>query len=705
MAQPNSLYEYIKYSFKAAPIFLAIVVFADFIINERSLKQITAQHQRDIALNINNASFVLDTIFADVDDRFEAKERVYDILKSFSKLPGVGCVSFSAEGIKVTYPPEAFCANITISDTITSTLASGGILKFHLDDKYLREIKATATETLVYASALILFAFMVFNFLAFKFVFEKQLQNVLWRNRKLFAESPVAQVEISEDGKILQASIGWIEVFGSFYGNLIDYVAGHAKKGLVSYINEVASGSSVDGRQNFPFIDEQNRKFSGSVEAYLIDNNKRPRIILAVHNVEDMEITIAEKERESRLDVLTSISSRRAFEQDAKNLLLERDIFLGLFDIDNFKSVNDLYGYSVGDQVIVKTAQYLLQNTPDGASVYRFGGEEFICVVPKAAAQNFDWKRLIEEFSEVVFESGLESFSRSLSGCIIDVAPFLSLSDGLKACEALVSKAKASGGNTVLFNDDGVSVLVDAHSATSILHGLNENQFYFEFQTVYDTLNSKAVGCEALIRWKLDDRILYPSSFIRSYYKATFSKELSKLRHLQLAKHLSLTSLNEKLYVSYNIGIEDIIAGRHSVLVDVLKPFLVRHLIVLELSEDEFDRRMSMSDMTEVLQELSGHGFKIALDDFGKKSSNFNRFIQIPIDILKVDLELVRSIDVSAKRQAVMRALVNVCSEFDVALVAEGVETEAEMNALKNIGVHLHQGFLYNSMATNHLSF
>ena len=173
---------------------------------------------------------------------------------------------------------------------------------------------------------------------------------------------------------------------------------------------------------------------------------------------------------------------------------------------------------------------------------------------------------------------------------------------------------------------------------------------------------------------------------------------------MQLAKHLSLTSLNEKLYVSYNIGIEDIIAGRHSVLVDVLKPFLVRHLIVLELSEDEFDRRMSMSDMTEVLQELSGHGFKIALDDFGKKSSNFNRFIQIPIDILKVDLELVRSIDVSAKRQAVMRALVNVCSEFDVALVAEGVETEAEMNALKNIGVHLHQGFLYNSMATNHLS-
>jgi len=704
MPHPNSTYEYAKYSLKAAPIFLAIIVFADIFINERYLNQINAQHQRDIALSINNAAFVIDAMFSEVNDRSETEARANNVVKSFSKLPGVGCVSLSAGGLNAIYPPESFCTKMDINGTVTSNLEGGGILTFYLDDKYLKDLEKSATENLIFASALIFFSFMLFNFLAFKFVFEAQLKSVVLRNRKLFETSPVAQVEISEDGNIIQASIRWIEVFGDHNKNVADYIAEYAKKGFFIYINELVSGDITARRQNFPFIDKQERTFSGSVEAYHVDNNERSRIILAVHNVEDMATTIAEKEKETRLDALTGINSRRAFEQDSRKLLLRDEFVLGFFDIDNFKSVNDLYGYAVGDQVIVEAARFLAQSTPSGTSVYRLGGEEFICVAPKGSAKNFNWKGLVVSFSEIVFESGLETFSRSLSGCVLDISSYSNMSDSLKACEALVSKAKASGGNKVILNNDEGSILVDAHSMSVIISAIEEDQIYFEFQSIYDTMQSEVVGVEALVRWKYAGSVLYPSSFIRSYYKATFSKELSKLRHLEFTKRLSRAQLNKKLYVSYNIAIEDIISGRHTVLIDVLKPFLGQYTIVLELSEEEFDRRMTMSDMTEVLQELSRHGFKIALDDFGKRSSNFNRFIEIPIDFLKVDLELVRSIETSAKKRAVMRALVDVCNEFDVTIVAEGVETEAERNVLENIGVHLHQGFLYSATSKDHQS-
>jgi len=697
MEQRNStLSEYLRFTAKAAPVLMVLIFMIDLYAYRGSRDQIEAQHDRDLAITMINAKTTLDNLLTVAQDDYVDRKLLDNLLTNYTKFPGVGCVKLDKETLSIIQPPENFCIHLDVDNTQDIELDTGGFLTFYLDDKYLKDLQNENFKSLVLQTSLISLAFILINFWAFKFVFEKHFRTALNRNQKLFQNSPVAQVEIQHDGTLVFSSVRWTELFGETdQRHVSDFLEKTERAAFLNYFKSQNFSNADNYDNKFKFVSKLGTAFLASVECYRLENDYSSNLVLAVHDIEEMQKKVLEKATEARTDSLTGALTRRALEEDFLSFGDINNLIIAMFDIDQFKLVNDLYGYNVGDAVIAQTARYISQNAPAASSIYRIGGEEFIVLSPKKNAANFDWNLFLKGFEEIKFESDLESFSRSLSGCISTMEIDSDLSQNLKKCDRLVSQAKAMGGNTIISDDNSNSENIDAHDASTVKNALEENEFFFDFQPIYNSQDMKIIGAEALIRWKSKRGILYPRSFIKSYYRSTSRKEDSKRRHLQFLRALDKFPFGNDVYISYNITIEDIIAQRDEELIESLSPALVGRNIVLELSEEEFGRRMTMPDIAEVLKKIRSCGFLIALDDFGKSSSNFNRFIEMPIDIIKADLALVNGIDYQPKKQAVMKALLQICEEFNVALIAEGVERKQEKNYLDGIGVYHQQGFLY----------
>ncbi len=404
-------------------------------------------------------------------------------------------------------------------------------------------------------------------------------------------------------------------------------------------------------------------------------------------------------------DPLTKLYNRRAIVEYAEKEVerskrYNHQFSIILLDIDDFKGINDTYGHTIGDIVLKQLAEIIKNEVRDIDRVGRYGGEEFIIVLPETKTENaFKLaERIRTKILEREFNIGDYKISITISA---GISGFRTHGDTfeeiLQAADLALYQAKKKGKNQVVMLDrEEISQILkeEFQSKNFLVNAIQEDRILPYFQPIVDLNTLEVVGYEILARVKEGDRVIPAYRFITTAIKFGI---ILKIDEIIQKKTVQFLSKQEKIpqMLFFNLSrpyIQDIqhIAN----FVELLeKNGIPKENIILEITEEE-----AISEITvvkEAIRIAKSKGIRFALDDFGVGYSTFSYIKHFDIDIIKLDGSLVKNIHQDRDNQIIVGGIAYICREKGIKLLAEMVETQEELNTLKELGVSYAQGFIF----------
>ena len=460
---------------------------------------------------------------------------------------------------------------------------------------------------------------------------------------------------------------------------------------------------------------------------YIVDR------ILSSHEQRQAQIldTSEVLETLAHTDPLTGFFNRNkleeAFAAHLANISGTQSLLVALLDLDNFKAVNTSAGHSAGDTVLQHSAERIRSLLPS-ASLIRLGGDEFLAF-SLVDTQSEDVMTLLSNITEPFpTEYQGENIWHSLSvGYTLLRDRSVPVSQVIAEADLAMRQAKREGKGRAVGYAPGESV-PSAVSAPvthatfnpsltgsdikqeipprSVGAAILSEEIDFEFQPILNVTQGDIVAAEALLRWRLPDGSLVPmkhylGTFVALEWQSPFIDFLSAKR-LQLIEDIRAAS---PIAVHFNFALESIQSFRQSSdvarLVDLADGR--NQGLVVELSEkrfehitmDETSKSIATAESFPHREKAADMGVKLALDDFGKGQSNLDRLVSYPVQIVKLDRSVCLKVAKSKRARSVIRHTREICDELNIALIAEGIETQEQSDALVDLGVTLHQGFFH----------
>lgn len=406
-------------------------------------------------------------------------------------------------------------------------------------------------------------------------------------------------------------------------------------------------------------------------------------------------------------DVLTGLMNRYAInetiESAVENAGRDESHVLGVvfLDLDNFKRVNDHFGHMNGDRLIKRVSEIVSKCLPYGATLARLGGDEFLILVDPCS------QVMLETLAETIIDRLRLPIRLDLvdvyTSCSIGIALYPQHGETLEAliahADTAMYAAKEAGKHTycVFSPDMNQKVAQYIWLDTELRTALEEKQFVLHYQPLVNLCTGRLHSVEALIRWQSRSRgLVAPSEFIR------FTEESGLI--IPIGRWLMREAVDQaarwdeqglNLRVSVNVSARQL---RDADIVNQLRQLVEqagtgRTLIDIELTESCFieDERAAI----DLMRQFKQMGARILLDDFGTGYSSLSQLTRLPIDIIKLDRSFITGIDQNFQAQSLVRSVLSLARAFGFSVVAEGVETEREVQFLKDIGVDYAQGFFY----------
>jgi diguanylate cyclase (GGDEF)-like protein len=403
-------------------------------------------------------------------------------------------------------------------------------------------------------------------------------------------------------------------------------------------------------------------------------------------------------------DSLTGLGNRAAFHVHVTELIAKQNAESGfavfLFDLDRFKDINDVFGHARGDMLLIALAKRLAEHAPPSSFLARLGGDEFAMIVPCDVTSNEATEFAKSMIAKVEVPFKLERADHTV-GTSIGYSFFPTHgtigSDLLKAADIALYQAKNMGrGLASQYNDELAGQKRQQLLLISDLRGADKRgELELFYQSVVDATSSKIVGFEALMRWRHPQRgLVSPVEFIPAAEDAGLMIDFGSWAIDQACMHAK--SIPEHLHIAVNVSAMQFYSAD---LPKVVAAALSKHGISpsrleLEVTESFILRNEAMT--LQLLQELHQIGVRIALDDFGTGYSSLSYLQRFAFDKVKIDESFVRSMKTSTVNTAIVRAVLSIGRDLGLSVVAEGIETESERNALLQEGCPFFQGFLYS---------
>lgn len=399
-------------------------------------------------------------------------------------------------------------------------------------------------------------------------------------------------------------------------------------------------------------------------------------------------------------DSLTGIANRRSIFGRMEMLVREqRPFWIGILDLDGFKSINDIYGHAVGDNMLCEVVERFGREPQADAEFGRIGGDEFAILItgePDSGA--------VEHFGNALIARIGRPYEISLLqlnvGATVGFAHFPTMGSTSrqiyeKTDFALYRGKQKARNQTTIFtvNDDK-----DMREGLALERALREGDLHSElhllFQPQMDVVENRVVGFEALARWQSPTLgAVKPDRFIRAAERAGLIQSVTKVL---FGKGLdALAGWPADVTISFNLSAQDL-ADRSfvfSLVSDVFDRRIAPGRIEFEITETAVMKDIAASRL--LLEDLSAAGFKIALDDFGSGYSSFEYIDQLPLDKVKIDKSFVRKVATSAASREIIAGVITLCRNLGLKCVLEGVETEAEMAVLRPLSPRIVQGYLF----------
>lgn len=399
-------------------------------------------------------------------------------------------------------------------------------------------------------------------------------------------------------------------------------------------------------------------------------------------------------------DSLTGIANRRSIFSRIEGLVEEQKPFwVGILDLDGFKSINDIYGHAVGDHVLCEVVERLKLRHKEGIDFGRIGGDEFAIVIeggPSGAEVEAFGNSLIDDISR---EYDLQPLQLSISGTI-GFAHFPTMGTTArqiyeKADFSLYHGKQFARHHSVIFTVNQDKEMRESLALERALREARmEEEFHLLFQPQHDVAAGRVVSFEALARWQ--SPVLgpvRPDRFIRAAERAGLIQQVTRVLFGKALDALDLWP--DDITVSFNLSAQDLAdrAFVFSLVAQVHGRAIDPARIEFEITETAVMKDIAASRV--LLEDLSAAGFKIALDDFGSGYSSFEYIDQLPLDKVKIDKSFVRKVADSATSREIVAGIITLCRNLDLKCVLEGVETEAEMTTLAPLAPQLIQGYLF----------
>ncbi len=398
-------------------------------------------------------------------------------------------------------------------------------------------------------------------------------------------------------------------------------------------------------------------------------------------------------------DDLTNAKSRRFLSDRLDRTARKRTHGLLFVDLDDFKSVNDGYGHEVGDALLKAIAAAMVARCRNGDFVARLGGDEFCvflegCDLEQATATA---DRFCAAVAGASVYAGKTRVWRTASIGVTSLEPDQDLVDALIVADAATYEAKGRGSNRAVAADEIVRDQLAQRQAKptteELAQALKEDEITYFVQPIFDLNTDQAVGVEALIRWvKPDGTILGPDIFL-DLMTANYARDLRPPLVTANKLATTFTSMDPPLFCAWNISSSFL--GRNlpddpKWIYDLLNGVDPKRTVfeIVEsavIANPETTRRL--------LHMLRDAGIRVALDDFGTGLSNLERLVEYPVDIVKIDRSFVSRIGQGANT-AILKGLVAMRDSMGFEIIAEGVETQEQLDRVQALGISHAQGFL-----------
>lgn len=439
----------------------------------------------------------------------------------------------------------------------------------------------------------------------------------------------------------------------------------------------------------------------------IIEYNYSPMKEGGVILLEDVSLRVA-SEAEIRIlakfDPLTHLPNRRFFMEEVHRLLYEngelKPCSLFFIDLDKFKEINDSLGHTTGDKLLNSIAIRLKSIISSDSLICRFGGDEFVLIVPnlidKQACGRFV-EEMICEISKPLMLDGNQivvGATVGISSCPANASdPDLLL----KYSDAALYQAKSIGRGTYSYYSEelGVSIKEKRQLELDLRKAIDRGQFMINYQPLVNVAKNKIFTCEALVRWNHPVRgLVTPDKFIPIAEDTGFINQLG----IYVMENAALQCLEWPEHMSVAVNVSSVQfqqSDMAKVVSNVLeKTGLAPHRLEIEVTESALLEDVDSTN--EMLLRISKLGVKISLDDFGTGFSSLSYLHRLPLDKVKIDRSFISNIDRDERSLLLLEGISKLSHSLGLKIVVEGVESVDQLDLLqKYVHVDEVQGFLF----------
>ncbi len=408
-------------------------------------------------------------------------------------------------------------------------------------------------------------------------------------------------------------------------------------------------------------------------------------------------------------DILTGLPNRSLFNDRLAHALYKANrsgtrVAVLFMDLDNFKHVNDSLGHKAGDLLLCEVAQRLKSSVREGDTIARLGGDEFTIILEEIRSAQH-----VAKVAEKILAATASSYN--LEGTVVSISPSIGISlfpaDGrdvdtlLKNADAAMYHAKRNGKNNFQFYSADMNAQASQRLAleAALRRAVENEEFYLHFQPQIHLESRRLSGMEVLLRWHTQEwGDMSPAEFVPILEQTGLIHEVGQWVIKQsIQTYLLLqTHLPDDFRVAVNLSGRQFLGGDLAAFVAqaLQEAGMPAHSLELEITESILmeDTQLAVS----TLNALSNQGITLAIDDFGTGYSSLSYLKRFPLNILKIDRSFVHDITLDKDDAAIVDAILAISRRLNMKVVAEGVETQAQLDFLQEKGCDYVQGYYFS---------
>jgi diguanylate cyclase (GGDEF)-like protein/PAS domain S-box-containing protein len=599
----------------------------------------------------------------------------------------------------------------------------------------LKELRRGDLDLIVIlVASIVLFGFVVMRMVGLV----RQQERSTERERELAAEKARLTAEIQRRSSearfasLVQHSSDLITVVGSdatiaYQSPSSEHVLGYAPEelmgtrfdGLVApddagHLLRLLADGAAYARKDGEVIECTLRHRDGTMRQFeilhtnLLDDEHVRGIVLNARDISERKAFEDQLAHQAFHDPVTNLPNRALFVERVRHAISRSrressELGVIFLDIDDFKTINDSLGHGAGDAALIDVAKRLSNSIRSSDTAARFGGDEFVVLLEDLEGTETAVEvaeRVLEDLRAPLMVAGKELVLRASIGIsILEGDSTASADELIRDADAAMYIAKRDGkGGYRLFEPEmHAGVLARLELRADLQRALENGQFDLHYQPIVKLADGRVAGMEALLRWRHPERgLVVPGDFIPFAEETGLIVPIGRwvLREAcrQAIAVQRLWNEDPPLYMCVNLSVKqlqhsDVISDVHDALADSgLEP----GLLTLEITES------MLIDDPEIavvkLSELRSLGVRIAMDDFGTGYSSLSYLSRFPVDVIKMDRSFLRP-EATPEAVDLSSAVVALGSSLALEVVAEGIELDAQLQRLRDLGCELGQGF------------